>query len=506
MTLLHKKDALMKKKVVVIGAGLGGLSAAISLATEGCAVSVYEKNDRCGGKLNVNTRAGFTFDLGPSILTMPHVFDELFTRAGKKREAYVGFKELSPHWRNFFEDGAVLDLSPDMRLMEKELSRLAPDASRGFYGFLEYSRRLMRSIEEGYFARGLDTFAELVRFYGPSKSLRSFDLFRSMDGGVRAHISDERLRDVLNYFVKYVGSSPYDAPALLNLLPYVQFGYGLWYVDGGLYALARALEKLAVELGVRFEYSREVTAITTRGDAATGVRLADGAGREADILVSNMEVIPAYERLLNESRGFLRRYRKFEPACSGVALHLGIDHVYPQLAHHNFFYARDARAHFDTLFRRRELSEDPTIYLVAPCVTDPALAPEGCSIIKALPHVPHLRDDRPFTEEDYRPFRERVLDKLERMGLTGLRSHIVAEEMWTPLDIRDRYYSNKGAIYGVVSDRKKNLGLKAPKRSEKYRNLYFVGGSVNPGGGMPMAVMSGQRVRDCILRDELELS
>jgi len=495
------KDERQFLHVAVIGAGLGGLSAAISLAAEGFKVSVFEKNDKAGGKLNVLRRQGFSFDLGPSILTMPQIFQSLFEQAGRRMEDYAAIEEIKPHWRNFFEDGTVIDLTPDVRDMERELQKLPPDESDGFFEFLEYSRKLTKITEEGYFAKGLDTFWELINFYGPLRSLLRFDVWRNMDQGVRRFVKNPKLIDILNYFIKYVGSSPYDAPALLNLLPYIQFGYGLWYVKGGMYNLALGLERLLGELGGELHYGVRVSRIETEGSRATGLVLSDGRRVQADLIVSNMEVIPAYTDLLKEGSSFLKRYEKFEPSCSGLVLHLGVNQAYPQLAHHNFFYSQDARKHFDSVFHKRELSHDPTIYLVAPVKTDPSLAPPGCEIIKVLPHIPHIRDVRPFTREDYLAFRERVLDKLERMGLVDLRKHIVVEDMWTPEDIKHCYESNKGAIYGIVSDRKKNLGFKAPQRSEKYSNLYFVGGSVNPGGGMPMVVLSGKMVRDKILQD-----
>ena len=175
-------------------------------------------------------------------------------------------------------------------------------------------------------------------------------------------------------------------------------------------------------------------------------------------------------------------------------LELGLDCQYPQLAHHNFFFSGDQREHFHTVFRKRQLPPDPTIYLVAASKTDPTVAPPGCDCLKILPHIPHIDDAHPLTREDYLAFKERVVDKLERMGLNDLRKHVVFEHCWTPLDIRQQYYSNQGAIYGVVSDRFKNLAFKAPKQSTKYPNLFFVGGSVNPGGGMPMVVLCGQNV------------
>jgi len=494
-------NPMRSQHVAVIGSGLGGLSAAISLATEGFRVTVFEKNEKAGGKLNLLRKEGFSFDLGPSILTMPHIFQKLFVGANKKMSDYVEIQEVKPHWRNFFEDGTVIDLTPDLREMEKELATLSQNEADGFFDYLDYSRRLCKITEEGYFAKGLETVSELVRFYGPLRSILGFDIFRNMNAGVKRFIRSAKLIDILNYFIKYVGSSPYDAPALLNLLPYIQFGYGLWYVKGGMYNLAVGLERLLLELGGVIHYGQEVVSLQREGSRIGVLTLGDGSHVGADIFISNMEVIPAYERVTREDESFLRRYAKFEPSCSGLVLHLGVNKLYPQLAHHNFFYSKNARAHFDSIFHKEELSHDPTLYLVAPCKTDPSQAPEGCEIIKVLPHIPHIKDKNPFTRADYLAFRDRVVEKLERMGLTDLRRHIVVEEMWTPEDIQTRYYSNKGSIYGVVSDRFKNLGFKAPRRSEVYSNLYFVGGSVNPGGGMPMVTLSGQLVKDKILGD-----
>lgn len=489
------------KKVLVIGAGLGGLSAAIALATEGFKVDLVEKNQHLGGKLNVLEKDGFSFDLGPSILTMPHIFEQLFVRAGRCMEDYVTIEAVSPHWRNFFEDGSVLDLLPDKIAMERELKRFAPQDVKGFFRFLAYAEQITTRVEDGYFSDGLDNLWQVVKHYGVWKSLTGFDVFRSMDQSVRRYIRDPRLIDTLNYFIKYVGSSPYDAPGLLNLLPHIQFAYGLWYVRGGMYNLARGLSQLAQELGVNIHTGIEIVKLETDGKRITRARTQDGREWNADIVVSNMEVIPAMKQLLGADAGTLQSLDKFAPSCSGLVLHLGVDKTYPQLAHHNFFYSKNARQHFDAVFHKKQLSDDPTLYLVAPCKTDPAQAPNGCEIIKVLPHIPHINPDQPLTREDYMAFREKVLDKMERMGLSDIRHHIVTEETWTPLDIADKYYSNLGSIYGVVSDRHRNLGFKIPQCSEQYRNLYFVGGSVNPGGGMPMVTLSGQQVRDKILKD-----
>ena len=479
------------KKVLVIGSGLGGLSAAISLAQEGYQVAIHEKNDKIGGKLNVLKAQGYTFDLGPSILTLPHIFERLFERSGMKMSDHIPIRPLRPHWRNFFEDGKVVDLYPEPEKMAEEARKVGEDPAN-VERFLKYSADLYDLTNEGYFEQGLDMAAEFREFYGLGKFLK-FDLFRSMHGGVARHLKTRHMRDIFDYFIKYVGSSAYHSPAFMNCMPTIQYRYDLWYVDGGLYGIALGFQKLLDHLGIEVHLQSEVTEVRKQGGRVTGL-VANDVFHEADIIVSNMEVIPAYEKLLAEDDAFLKTLEKYEPSCSGLVLELGLDRQYPQLAHHNFLYSEHQKKHFHTVFRKHELPPDPTIYLVAASRTDPTVAPPGCDCLKILPHIPYIDDSKPLTRGDYMALKERVIDKLERMGLENLRSHVVFEHCWTPLDIREQYHSNKGSIYGVVSDRFKNLAFKAPKQSVRYPNLFFVGGSVNPGGGMPMVVLCGQNV------------
>ena len=479
------------KKVIVIGSGLGGISAAISLAQDGYDVTIHEKNPQIGGKLNVLKAQGYTFDLGPSILTLPHIFERLFERSNRKMSDYIPIRTLRPHWRNFFEDGKVVDLDPDPAIMAAEARKVGEDPAN-VERFLKYSADLYDLVNDGYFEQGLDNAAQFREFYGLGKFLK-FDLFRTMHGGVARYLKTRHMRDIFDYFIKYVGSSAYRSPAFMNCMATIQYRYDLWYVDGGLYGIALGLGRLMDELGITTHLNSEVSEVRKQGDRVTGL-VANGEFHPADIIVSNMEVIPAYEKLLAEDEAFMKTLEKYEPTCSGLVLELGLDCKYPQLAHHNFFYSDHQKEHFHTVFRKRQLPPDPTIYLVAASRTDPTVAPDGCDCLKILPHIPHIDDNHPLTRDDYMALKERVIDKLERMGLTDLRKHVVFEHCWTPLDIREQYYSNKGSIYGVVSDRFKNLAFKAPKQSLKYPNLFFVGGSVNPGGGMPMVVLCGQNV------------
>jgi len=480
------------KKIVIIGTGLGGLSAAISLRQSGYAVEVFEKNAQIGGKLNVLAERGYRFDLGPSILTLPHIFERLFARSGRKMSDYFSIRPLRPHWRNFFEDGVTLDLFPEPDKMAAE-ARKVGEPPENIERFLKYSADLYDLTNDGYFEEGLDDWRGFARHYPMGKFFK-FDLFRNMHQGVASHLQTRYFRDIFDFFIKYVGSSAYRAPAFMNSLPTIQFRYDLWYVDGGLYNIAAGLRRLMDELGIKIHLNAAVSEVRRDGARVTGL-VANGVFHAADIVVSNMEVIPAYEQLLREDQAFIASLeKKLEPACSGLVIDLGLDRQFPQLAHHNFFFSGQQKEHFAKVFEKHELPDDPTIYLVAASRTDPTVAPAGCDCLKILPHIPYIDDAHPLTREDYLRLKERILDKLERMGLKDLRKHVVFEHVWTPLDIQAQYNSNKGSIYGVVTDRWKNFAFKAPKQSTLYPNLFFVGGTVNPGGGMPMVVLCGQNV------------
>lgn len=386
--------------------------------------------------------------------------------------------------------------------MRRELDKLSGDPDshwKEFQGFLDYARKQYAIVDEGYFRQGLDNLWEFLRYYGLRRLGSQIDYRNSMADSIGEHFSNDHLRRIFEYFIKYVGSSALDSPGYMNLMPAIQFDYGLWYVRGGMYSLAEGLGKLMEEMDIPVHLNADVASITRRGRTVTGLALAGGETFSSDLVVSNMEVIPAYEKLLGEKPRFMRKLQKFAPACSGIVIHLGTKKKYPGLAHHNFFYSENQHKHFRTVFQEKKLPEDPTLYVVAPTRTDPTKAPEGCDNIKILPHIPPLEEGSGITHDDYLALRDRVLAKMERMGFEDLRANIVTEDLLTPVDIERMYRSNRGSIYGVVTDWKKNHGFKAPKTSSKYRNLFFCGGSVNPGGGMPMAILSGQKVADRII-------
>ncbi|WGI17180.1 phytoene desaturase family protein [Methanonatronarchaeum sp. AMET-Sl] len=482
----------MKEKALVIGAGLGGLSAAITLATDGYQVEIYEKNNHIGGKLNQKTIDGYKFDLGPSILTMPQIFEELFQKAGENLYDHISTTRLDPQWRCFFEDNTTIDLHDQIKKMDQNPEITQKDIKQ-LQKYMEYSKNLYQTAEQGYFKHGLDTMKEVTNHYGRITALKKFDYLHTMQEGINKRIDNPYLQNIMGFFIKYVGSSSIHAPAVLNMLPHIQYKYGLHYIDGGMYNLAKAIEKLLEKQDIQLHKNIEVMELKTKNNKITHAVLDNSEKIPADIFISNMETVPTYKNLTKDKKIAEQHDKKYMASCSGLVIHLGLDKEYPELQHHNFFFSKNQEKHFQQVFKKQELPDDPTIYLVAPKRTDPTVAPKGHDNLKILPHIPHLTESPP-TPQEYQQLKKKILNKLERMGLKDLQKHIVYEEHWTPRDIKKLYKSNHGSIYGVVSDKKLNKGFKAPKKSQKYQNLYFVGGSVNPGGGMPMVTLSGQKL------------
>lgn len=491
--------------MIVIGGGLGGLSAAISLASEGYQVQVLEANERIGGKCNIRSGSGYTFDTGPSILTMPWTLEQLFTRADRKLSDYMTINRVEPQWRTFFEDGVSIDLTADLPEMLSQIEQLSPEDKSGFINYLQYSSELYDLCTKSFYKKSLSGLKDL-RMMHNFKELLAMDPMKSMNQATNKHISNPHLRQMLDFLVMYVGSSPYQAPAVLSQLAYVQFGLGIYYVDGGMYNIVRGMEKLLKELDVDIQTNARVAHIVGSGSYSEGVQLENGQMFEADLIVSNLEVIPTYERLMKETpkaNHEIKQLKDFEPSVSGLVLLLGINRSYEQLAHHNFFFSKDPELEFKQIFEERKPADDPTVYIGVSSKSDPGQAPDGKENHFVLTHVPPLKKG-----EDWETFkdtyRETVISKLERNGLTNLRESIEYEYVFTPDDLLQLYGSTGGSIYGVAADRKRNGGFKIPSRSQVFSNLYFVGGSTHPGGGVPMVTLSGQLTADLIVEDGLE--
>ncbi|MEO0482817.1 MAG: phytoene desaturase family protein [Planctomycetota bacterium] len=512
----HKKPQDLH--TVVVGGGLAGLAAACELSTHGVRVTLVEKNTHLGGKMNVLEEGGFTFDMGPTIITMPQVLCGIMRRAGKDPTDYIDLVDLDPQWRCHYEDGTVIDLRLDPEDTARGLDAQFPGqhAGKGFKEFLQFSRRMFRLSEQVFFYKDLGGMTDLMKSppKDPAllKDVLGMRLHSTVGDTIAKHVAEPHVRQMCEHFLQYVGSSPFLAPAVLSLIASAQADHGCWYPMGGTRNVARSLARLAEEQGVEFVNGHGVESIVVDDDGtARAVELDDGRVIEADAVVSNCDVQRTYRDLIGtrEARGAWRNIEsRYKPACSGVVLYLGLDKRYDHLAHHNFLFSRDPHAEFEDIYTRGEPARDPTLYLAVPSRTDEAQAPAGGEALYILVHTAYLRDRHEWQTPDgqagplFESYKQVVMDKLRRFGMEDVDAHIKVDRWLTPKGIERMYNAEGGAIYGLASHGKLAGGFKPANRSREFGGLYFVGGSANPGPGVPMVTMSGVIGARCVLEDE----
>ena len=494
-------------RIGVLGGGLGGLAAAVTLAARGHRVVLFESNAWTGGKATVLAERGYRFDMGPTILTMPSVLRRIFAEAGRSLDRELDLVRLDPQWRCFYEDGSTLDLIEDPQRMAASLASLAPEASAGYRRFIDLAERLHAISERYFFWRSVGSVADTFDAGTTLRLSTLSDLWalrfgRTVAGTVRSQVPEPRVAQMLDHFTQYVGSAPDASPAVLCGIAHMQTSEGIWYPIGGTRAVPVALERLARDLGVEIRTCTGVRRIVVEQGEVRGVETGDGERVELAAVVSNADSVRTHRELVGgEGADRFERRRAYEPACSGVVLYLGLDRRYPQLLHHNFVFSENPEEEFAAIYRKGEPAPDPTCYVCAPSSTDPRVAPPGGEALYVLVHTPYLRPHHDWTAL-LPAYRRTILRKLERTaGLTRLDDHIVTESVLTPQDIHTRYRVLKGAIYGLASHGRMLGAFKPGNRSRDVRGLYLAGGSAHPGPGMPMALMSGWIAADCLSQD-----
>ncbi|MGF1553766.1 MAG: phytoene desaturase family protein [Paracoccaceae bacterium] len=500
------KDISDRNRVGVIGAGLGGLAASVTLAARGHDVTLFEKNDWIGGKAAVLEGDGFRFDMGPTILTVPRVLERIMGEAGRRMHEELDLVRLDPQWRCFFEGGSVLDLRDKPEAMRAELERFSPGSVEGYEAFLKVSERLADISDRFFFWKSVQDIRDTMDFktsmsLATLRDVLALRMPATVGGTVRGSVKDERVAQMLDHFIQYVGSSPFASPAVLCAIAQMQVGEGAWYPMGGTRAVPLALARLAEEMGVEIRTGEDVTAIVHDGEKVSGVETARGERVALDTVVSNMDSVRTYRELVGGKPGRAFARTKREAACSGVVLYLGLSRAYEHLAHHNFVFSRDAHAEFASIYDEGEPAPDPTAYIAAPARTEAAVAPEGGEALYILVHTPYLRSRHDW-QKMLPTYRRTILDKLARAaGMGDIEERIVIERALTPQDIHERYKVLDGAIYGLASHGRWMGAFKPGNRSRELRGLYLAGGSAHPGPGMPMALMSGWIAADTLDRD-----
>ena len=499
-------------RVGVVGGGLGGLAAACTLAARGYSVVLFEKSPWLGGKAAVLSEAGYRFDMGPTILTIPDVLRRVFTEAGRRLEDYLDLVHLNPQWRCFFTDGSALDLAADVETMAATLDAYTPGSGAGYREFQALSNRLHRISDEHFFWRsigGIGDMIDLKAGFSPKilGDVLSMRMGRSVAGTVRKFVPDDRVAQMLDHFTQYVGSSPYGSPAVLCGIAHMQSSNGVWYPMGGTRAVPEALVKLATELGVELRPGVGVRRIVTNkaGDTVLGVETDADERVVLDAVVSNADSVRTHRELVfGAAPRAVRRFenrRGYEPACSGVVLYLGLKKAYDHLLHHDFVFSRNPEEEFDAIYHKGEPASDPTCYLCAPARTEPGVAPPGGEALYVLVHTPYLRSHHDWTRM-LPEYRRIILNKLKTTGqMPDIEDRIVYESVLTPKDIHDRYRVLNGAIYGLASHGKWFGAFKPANRSPDLKGLYFAGGAAHPGPGMPMVLMSGWIAADTLDQD-----
>ena len=489
----------MEQPIIIVGGGLGGLAAAIHLAARGRRVTLLEKNERVGGKLNIVAENGYTFDTGPSLLTMPWVLRELFAVAHTRLEDQLELVAVEPTCRYTWPDHTRFDAFQTLPLLIEQIGRLDPRDVDGFLRFMAYASRIYGAVAGPFLLHPFDGLRDLI---SPAlvRDTWKIDPLRTVDQAVRSFFHSPYLRQVFNRYATYNGSSPYLAPATFNLIAYVEFIEGGWYIRGGMYTLALALERLARSLGVEIRTNAAVERIVLCGGAASGVILAGGEQLEAASVVVNADPRYAYEQLLPAQARAAKRLARLEPSCSGFILLLGVDRQYAGLAHHNIFFSHDYPGEFAAIFGRRVPAADPTVYVSATSVSDPRHAPAGHTNMFVLVNAPAL-GPRVNWAREAGGYRDLVVRKLERMGLEQLNDHIDYERIIAPDDLQARYNAPGGEIYGLASNQTWTAFLRPPLRARGLRQLYFVGGGTHPGGGIPLVLLSGRAVAERVIAD-----
>jgi phytoene desaturase len=489
------------KTVIIIGSGIGGITAAIHLAKRGLHVSVIEKNSHPGGRCDRISREGHHFDTGPTLLVMPLLYESEFSALGASMHTMLDLQRVDPTYHLVFDNGSQLALTSDMKSMQEQLEAFEPGSFQG----------LMRYLDEGYrhYHLGIQKlvnrdFRTATEFFnlGNLPLLYQVKPFVKHYSNMSAYFDDPRLKAAFTFQDVYMGLSPFDAPATFSMMPYTELAHGVWYPKGGMYQIVEALMELARKAGVEFVFNTTVGQVDVNGRRALSV-IANGQQLEADAFLANADLPYVFQNLLPQD-GESEKLARKRYSCSVISFFWGVDKVYRSLGPHTLFLAEDYRENFQTIIRDLSLPANPSLYIHAPARLDPSMAPQGEDTLIAIVPVGHMSKNG---DQDWAGLRDearkQVFRRLSSIGINDLEAHIKFEINFTPPSWRKRYNLIKGSTHGLCHNLTQ-LGYFRPDiQHPRYHNLYFAGASTRPGTGMPTAMVSGRQSAQRILDDLL---
>jgi phytoene desaturase len=482
---------------LVVGAGFGGLAAAIRLSAMGYRVQVLEQLDAPGGRAYVHHQDGFSFDGGPTIITVPFMFEELWALCGRKLSDDVDLRLMDPFYRVRFDDGTHFDYSGDPARMRAEVARICPEDAAGFDRFVAKADLCYTHGFETLGSKAFDSVGDLLAAVPAMLRMRAW---RTMHGLVASCFKHPKLRMAMSLQTLLIGGNPFAVTSVYSLINSLERRFGVYSAIGGTGALVRGLVKLLEGRGVPLRCNAEVKRIVVEGGRATGVELADGERLRADIVVCNSDTAWTYRKLVapeHRRHWTDKRIDKGRYSMSLFVWYFGTDRQYHDVPHHTMLLGPRYEALLNDIFRRHHLADDFSLYLHRPTATDASVAPAGCDAFYVLSPVPHL-DSGTDWQTQAEPYRQAIQKRLEETLLPGLGAHIVSSRLMTPQDFQDRLLSFKGAAFGLEPLLLQSAWFRPHNRSEDVTNLYMVGASTHPGAGVPGVLMSAKALQSVV--------
>ncbi len=489
---------MQQPRAIVIGAGIGGLATAIRLAVQGWDVQVFEASDMPGGKIAEWRSKGFRFDMGPSLFTLPQLVDELFALAGENPADHFRYRQLPVVTRYFFPDGTNLPAWKDPKDFANEVAQQTLEPAAHVHAHLRQAEKVYDITNHVFLERSLHKLSTYLR-WPTLKSLFRFpqiDAFRTLHAANKAAFRDPRLVQLFDRYATYNGSDPYQSPATLNVISHLEHNMGAWFPEGGMFAIAQSLHALAERLGVKFAFNAPVERILVEQSKALGVKV-NGVDHAAQVVVSNADIVPTFRKLLPDIAPPEKTLNQ-PRSSSALIFYWGMNRTFPELDTHNIFFASDYHAEFQAIWQEKTLADDLTVYIYISSKAEAADAPEGGENWFVMVNAP-ANIGQPW-DLLIAKAKTAILQKLSTSLGVELEQHIVTSSVLDPRSIEQRTSSYQGALYGSSSNNKFAAFLRHPNFSSKIKGLYFVGGSVHPGGGIPLCLLSAKITGDIIGR------